>query len=52
MALRCAGPTMPFGSVVRKSNRWKDPEATSASAKAFLYPASVMILLRRLARPA
>ena len=30
----------------------KDPEATLASAKAFLYAASVMILVRRLARRA
>ncbi|MFY0736208.1 IS5/IS1182 family transposase, partial [Aurantimonas sp. NFXS3] len=29
---------------------WKDPEATIASATAFLYAASVMILIRRLGR--
>jgi hypothetical protein len=29
---------------------WKDPEATLASAKAFLYAASIMLLTRRLAR--
>jgi len=34
----------------RNRRLWKDPEATIASAKAFLYAASVMILLRRLAR--
>jgi putative transposase len=29
---------------------WRDPEATLASAKAFLYAAPVMLLIRRLAR--
>ena len=35
------------------SNRrlWKDPEATLASARAFLYAASVMLLVRQLGRP-
>ena len=36
----------------RSRNRrlWRDPEATLASANAFLYSASIMILIRRLAR--
>ena len=36
--------------ISRNRRLWKDAEATIASAKAFLYAASVMILLRRLAR--
>ncbi len=39
-----------FAWINRNRRLWKDPEATIASAKAFLYAASVMILLRRLAR--
>ncbi len=39
-----------FAWISRNRRLWKDPEATIASAKAFLYAASVMILLRRLAR--
>jgi putative transposase len=39
-----------FAWISRNRRLWKDPEATLASAKAFLYAASVMILLRRLAR--
>ena len=34
----------------RNRRLWKDPEATLASARAFLYAASVMLLARRLAR--
>ena len=41
-----------FAWISRNRRLWKDPEATLASAKAFLYAASVMILLRRLARSA
>ena len=36
-----------FAWISRNRRLWKDPEATIASAKAFLYAASVMILLRR-----
>ena len=39
-----------FGWISRNRRLWKDPEATLASAKAFLYAASVMLLIRRLAR--
>ncbi len=39
-----------FAWISRNRRLWKDPEATLASAKAFLYAASVMILLRRMAR--
>ena len=39
-----------FAWISRNRRFWKDPEATLASAKAFLYAASVMILLRRMAR--
>lgn len=41
-----------FAWISRNRRLWKDPEATLASAKAFLYAASVMILVRRLARVA
>ena len=41
-----------FAWISRNRRLWKDPEATLASAKAFLYAASVMILIRRLARHA
>jgi hypothetical protein len=36
----------------RNRRLWKDPEATLASAKVFLYAASVMIFVRRIARAA
>jgi putative transposase len=36
--------------ISRNRRLWKDPEATLASARAFLYAASVMILVRRLGR--
>ena len=39
-----------FGWISRNRRLWKDPEATFASARAFLYAASVMLLTRRLAR--
>ena len=39
-----------FAWVSRNRRLWKDPEATLASAKAFLYAAAVMILVRRIAR--
>src|SRR5215213_1641870 len=39
-----------FGWISRNRRLWKDPEATLASAGAFLYAASVMLLTRRLAR--
>lgn len=39
-----------FAWISRNRRLWKDPEATLASARAFLYAASVMILIRRLAR--
>ena len=41
-----------FAWISRNRRLWKDPEATLASAKAFLYAASVMILVRRLAKTA
>jgi transposase len=39
-----------FAGISRNRRLWKDPEAPLASAKAFLYAASVMLLVRRLAR--
>ena len=39
-----------FAWTSRNRRLWKDPEATLASARAFLYVASVLILVRRLAR--
>jgi transposase len=39
-----------FAWISRNRRLWKDPEATLASAKAFLYAAAVMILVRRLAQ--
>ena len=39
-----------FGWISRNRRLWKDPEATLASARAFLYAASVMLLIRRLGR--
>jgi transposase len=39
-----------FAWISRNRRLWKDPEATLASAKAFLYAAAVMILVRRLDR--
>ena len=36
--------------ISRNRRLWKDPEATLASARAFLYAASVMLLVRRLGR--
>lgn len=39
-----------FAWISRNRRLWKDAEATLASAKAFLYAASVMILVRRLGR--
>ena len=39
-----------FAWISRNRRLWKDPEATLASAKAFLYAAAVMILVRRIAR--
>ncbi len=40
-----------FFAWIRRNRRlWKDPEATVASAEAFLYAAAVIILVRRLAR--
>ena len=41
-----------FAWVSRNRRLWKDPEATLASAKTFLYAAAVMILVRRIARSA
>jgi len=41
-----------FALISRNRRLWKDPKATLASAKAFLYAASIMILVRRLARAA
>lgn len=38
-----------FAWISRNRRLWKDPETTLASAQAFLYAASVMILRRRLA---
>jgi len=37
-----------FAWISRNRRLWKDPEATIASAKAFLYAASVMMLLHRI----
>ncbi|HDZ73264.1 MAG TPA: IS5/IS1182 family transposase, partial [Aurantimonas coralicida] len=37
-----------FAWISRNRRLWKDPEATIASSTAFLYAASVMILVRRL----
>ena len=37
-----------FAWISRNRRLWKDPEATLASAKAFLYAASVMMLLHRI----
>ena len=39
-----------FAWISRNRRLWKDPEATLASARAFLYAASAMLLMRRLAR--
>ena len=39
-----------FAWISRNRRLWKDPEATLASPRAFLYAASVMLLTRRLAR--
>ena len=39
-----------FAWISRNRRLWKDPEATLASARAFLYAAAVLILVRRLAR--
>ena len=39
-----------FGWISRNRRLWRDPEATLASARAFLYAASVMLLVRRLGR--
>jgi transposase len=39
-----------FASISRNRRLWKNPEATLASARAFRYAASVMLLARRLAR--
>jgi putative transposase len=39
-----------FAWISRNRRLWKDPEATLTSARAFLYAASVMLLVRRLAR--
>jgi transposase len=39
-----------FAWISRNRRLWRDPEATLASARAFLYAASVMLLTRRLAR--
>jgi transposase len=39
-----------FSWISRNRRLWKDPEATLASARAFLYAASVMLLTRRMAR--
>ena len=41
-----------FAWINRNRRLAKDCEATSASARAFLYPASVMLLVRKLARAA
>jgi transposase len=38
-----------FAWISRNRRLWKDPETTISSAKAFLYAASVMLLVRRLA---
>ena len=39
-----------FSWISRNRRLWKDPEATLTSARAFLYAASVIILMRRIAR--
>jgi transposase len=39
-----------FAWINRNRRLWTDPEATLTSARAFLYAASVMLLIRRLAR--
>ena len=39
-----------FAWISRNRRLWKDPEATLASARGFLYAASIMLLTRRLAR--
>jgi transposase len=39
-----------FGWISRNRRLWRDAEATLASARAFLYVASVIILIRRLGR--
>ena len=39
-----------FAWISRNRRLWKDPEATLASARAFLYAASVMLLVHRLGR--
>lgn len=39
-----------FAWISRNRRLWKDPEATIASATAFLYAASIMSLVRRLGR--
>src|ERR687898_897629 len=39
-----------FAWISRNRRLWRDPEATLASARAFLYAASAMLLTRRLAR--
>src|ERR671910_543465 len=39
-----------FAWISRNRRLWKDPEATLTSARAFLYAASVMLLIRRLGR--
>ncbi len=41
-----------FAWISRNRRLWKDPESILASARAFLYAAAVMILVRRLARSA
>ena len=41
-----------FAWISRNRRLWKESEATLASAKAFLYAASVMILVRRIAKAA
>ena len=43
-------PQRFFAWIGRNRGLWKDPEATLASARAFLYAASVVLLTRRLAR--
>lgn len=39
-----------FAWISRNRRLWKDPEATIKSAKTFLYAASIMTLIRRIAR--
>jgi len=39
-----------FAWISRNRRLWKDPEATIKSAEAFLYAASIMTLVRRIAR--